>query len=181
MILIIYSEFLARIFTVLSSQLVLAVGFCGILFFALESWGYAEEHSADTWPMVTCFGIGSSLLVILAFSASTRKRFPHNYAIMTLFTMSEGALLAVMSSQYQTIMPIKTLIFVALSIMTLALIAYQSKLDLTTMNAVALVIIQMVILSALLFLMWPNSFLIVTYSAIAATIYVIVSLSVPYS
>jgi len=151
----------------------LAVGFCGILFFALVSWDYAEYHGTDTWPMVTCFGVASTLLVLLSCSPSIRKKFPHNYALMTLFTIAESSLLAVMGAQYDTIMPISSLIFVTIAILSLALIAYHNRLDLTALNAIAFVVMQMVIVGALLFLFWPSRFLIVAYSAVSASIYVI--------
>lgn len=155
--------------------MVLAVGFCGIIFFALDSWDFAKYHDSDTWPMVTCFGVASTLLVWLSCSPAIRKKFPHNYALMTLFTIAESALLAVIGAQYNTVMPISSLVFVTIAILSLALVAYHNRLDLTALNAIAFVIIQLVIIGAVLLLFWPNRFLIVAYSAVSAAIYVIVS------
>jgi FtsH-binding integral membrane protein len=121
-------RFIMKIYTILSLQLLLTFGIT-LLFVTNNQIKQYVQHSVPM--LITAIFSSFVFLIILVCCNRIAKIKPWNYIFLTLFTLSEGYMIGVTSTYYNTNAVTMALIITMIVTIGLTLFACQTKYDFT--------------------------------------------------
>merc|ERR1712029_1059203 len=164
--------FIRKVYSILCLQLVVTMGIIGI--FTLETVKtYSNDHP-EMWIIAMVLMFVS--LITLACCEGVRRKTPHNFIFLGLFTCAEGFMLGTVTSTYDTNEVLMAVGVCAAVTLALTIFAFQTKIDFTAMGGVLVAVLMVFILFGLIAIFLPNSrTLNLVYASIGAIISVCTS------
>merc|ERR1711959_29132 len=121
--------FIRKVFSILAVQLLVTLG-CAIGF--ASSAPLKSYLTQNAWPFYIAFPALIGSMVGLACCGDLHRRFPHNYALLGVFTLAESYLVGVTTLMYDTETVLMAVAITAGITVVLTLFAFQTKYDFTT-------------------------------------------------
>lgn len=126
--------FVRKVYSILSAQLVLTMSIMGFFFIdSVKKWSTQPEN---IWLFWVAFVFMLVSLIAMACCPDVRRKTPHNYIFLTIFTAAEGLLLGVACAQYRAEEVLMAVGICAFITFALTIFAFQTKFDFTAMGGV---------------------------------------------
>merc|ERR1740123_2069563 len=121
--------------------------------FTLESVKKYSAVHPELWILAMVIMIVS--LITLACCEGVRRKTPHNFIFLGLFTLAEGFMLGTVTARYRAD---EVLMAVGVcAAITLAIFAFQTKIDFTAMGGVLIAVLVCFVLFGLIAAFFPAS------------------------
>lgn len=104
-----------------------------------------------------------------------RRKTPHNYIALMVFTFAESFLVGVISSMYQYHIVLTAVVITAVICIALTIFAFQTKIDFTIYNGLLFVLLIVLSLFGLILMFWRHSVAHLIYSCLGALLFSAVS------
>ncbi|KIW71176.1 hypothetical protein PV04_03371 [Phialophora macrospora] len=159
-------QFIRKVYTILTVQILLTAGLSSLSFFSL---GYRTWIQSNSWMMwVSLFGaIGFMLLTFWK-----RKSYPTNMIFLAGFTALEAYSISVITSFYESRIVIEALIITLGIFVFLTLFACQTKYDFTSWMPYLFGALWILIIFGFMAAFFPHSSTMETvYGAVAALVF----------
>merc|ERR1719370_2275928 len=127
---------------------------------------YARQHQEMWWIALVIMIVS---LISLACCPGVRRKTPHNFVFLGLFTVAEGFLLGAVTSTYDANEVLMAVGVCAAITLALTIFAFQTKVDFTAMGGVLIAVLMVFVLIAL-FLPQSRTLKLV-YASIGAIIF----------
>jgi len=160
--------FIRKVYSILCMQLVVTMGIIGI--FTLESVKrYSNDHP-EMWIIAMVLMFVS--LITLACCEGVRRKTPHNFIFLGLFTCAEGFMLGTVTSTYDANEVLMAVGVCAAIVLALTIFAFQTKIDFTAMGGILLAVLLCFVLFGLIAAFFPRSRTVnLVYAAIGCIIF----------
>merc|ERR1719234_900811 len=138
--------------------------------FTLESVKKYSAVHPELWILAMVIMIVS--LITLACCEGVRRKTPHNFIFLGLFTLAEGFMLGTVTSTYDSNEVLMAVGVCAAVTLALTIFAFQTKIDFTAMGGVLIAVLMVFFLFGLIALFLPQSrTLKLVYASIGAIIF----------
>jgi len=145
--------FIRKVYSILSVQLVITMAIIGI--FTLESVkAYSHVHP-ELWILAMVIMFVS--LITLACCEGVRRKTPHNFIFLGLFTLAEGFMLGTVTARYRADEVLMAVGVCAAITLALTIFAFQTKIDFTAMGGVLIAVLVCFVLFGLIAAFFPAS------------------------
>jgi len=160
--------FIRKVYSILCVQLTVTMAIIGV--FTVESVKlYARQHQEMWWIALVIMIVS---LISLACCPGVRRKTPHNFVFLGLFTVAEGFLLGAVTSTYDANEVLMAVGVCAAITLALTIFAFQTKVDFTAMGGVLIAVLLVFVLFGLIALFLPQSrTLRLVYASIGAIIF----------
>ncbi|XP_063600243.1 protein lifeguard 1-like [Penaeus indicus] len=160
--------FIRKVYMILMAQLTVIFGFVALFSLNADVKTFARQTSALFYVALV-----GTLVCIIALSCcgSLRRRTPHNYIFLGLFTVCEGLLLGIAGGAFdkmEILMAVGICVVVTLS---LTLFAFQTKIDFTACGMFIWVSLIVLIMFGILAIIFQNRILNLVYSSVGALLF----------
>lgn len=160
--------FIRKVYMILMAQLVVTFGMVAL--FTLSS---DVKQFVKTTPALFYVALVGTLVCMIALSCcgNLRRRTPHNYIFLGIFTICEGFLLgtaAASFTQSEILIAVGVTVVVTLS---LTLFAFQTKFDFTGCGMFVFVSLIVLLLFGILALIFQSQILNLVYSCLGALLF----------
>jgi len=160
--------FIRKVYAILCSQLVVTMIIVGV-FTLQDVKQYATEHMEMFWIALV---ISLVALISLACCPDVRRKTPHNFIFLGMFTLAEGFLLGCVTATYDANEVLMAVGVTAAVVLALTIFAFQTKIDFTVMGGALMAVLVVFILFGLIAAFFPQSrTLNLVYAAIGAIIF----------
>ncbi|XP_066983581.1 protein lifeguard 1-like [Macrobrachium rosenbergii] len=160
--------FIRKVYMILMAQLTVTFGFVAV--FTLS-----ESVKSFVFNNVAIFyvALAGTLVCIIALSCcgNLRRKTPHNYIFLGIFTICEGVLLGTASASFtsnEILLAVGICIAVTLS---LTIFAFQTRFDFTTCGMFVFVSVIVLLMFGLLAVIIQNKILNLVYSCLGALLF----------
>jgi len=145
--------FIRKVYSILCVQLVVTMGIIGI--FTVESVKlYAAGHPEMWWIALVIMIVS---LISLACCEGVRRKTPHNFIFLGLFTLAEGFMLGAVTANYRADEVLMAVGVCAAITLGLTIFAFQTKIDFTAMGGVLIAVLMCFMIFGLIALFFPAS------------------------
>jgi len=145
--------FIRKVYAILCVQLTITLAIIGL--FTMESVKkYSMAHQEMWWIALVLMIVS---LISLACCPGVRRKTPHNFIFLGLFTAAEGFMLGTVTSTYDTNEVLMAVGVCAAVTLALTIFAFQTKIDFTAMGGVLVAVLMVFILFGLIALFLPSS------------------------
>ncbi|KAK8737126.1 hypothetical protein OTU49_004809 [Cherax quadricarinatus] len=160
--------FIRKVYMILMAQLTVTFAMVAIFSLVKEVNVYLHTHPAYFYVAL----VGTLVcIIVLTCCGSMRRRTPHNYIFLAIFTVCEGFLLGTAAgtfTQNEILLAVGVTMVVVIS---LTLFAFQTKYDFTTCGMFVLVSVVVLMMFGLLALIIQNQVLHIMYSCLGALLF----------
>ena len=131
--------------------------------------GFARQNE---WLVWVAFAVTFGSIIALACCGDLRRRFPHNFIILALFTLAEALTMGIVVARFDTTIVVTAIAITAIVCVALTLFAMQTKIDFTVCNGAAFVLLLVLMLMGLVMACFPSTpALRIVYSGCGALIF----------
>jgi len=134
-------NFIRKVYSILTVQLVVTMGFIGFFFI----------------PSVATFSKENPALLWVALAFSIRRKSPHNLIFLGLFTLCEGWLIGAICSTYEVNEVLIAVGMTAGVVFALTLFAMQTKIDFTAWGGALLCVLVVFVLAGFIAAFFPQN------------------------
>ncbi|KJE95528.1 glutamate receptor Gr2 [Capsaspora owczarzaki ATCC 30864] len=120
--------FIRKVYSILTLQLLVALGFIALFLFNSSVKHYVQRNQA---MLITAIILTFVLILAMACVEKIRRQTPYNYIFLGLFTLAESYLLGVTASYYDVDAVLIAVGITAFVTFGLTLFAFQTKWDFT--------------------------------------------------
>jgi protein lifeguard len=124
--------FIRKVYSVLTLQFLLTVGMCGAAAYIIPIRNFVVDHS---WLVYVGVGVALGCLIALY---CFKTRYPFNVALLCLFTVSYGMMIAVIVARYFAVgagkIVLEAAVLTAAVFLTLTAVAFITKKDFSFMG-----------------------------------------------
>merc|ERR1711981_363361 len=161
--------FIRKVFSILAVQLLVTFG-CAVGFASSAPLkAYATQNA---WPFYVSIPLLIGSMAGLLCCGDLHRRFPHNYALLGVFTLAESYLVGMATLTYNTQTVLLALAITAVITTGLVLYAFFTKGDFTTFGGCLYsFLICLVCASVVMFFLPYNAFAAVAFSAAGAFLF----------
>ncbi|XP_044749186.1 protein lifeguard 1-like [Coccinella septempunctata] len=134
--------FIKKVYSILMCQLAVSLAFIAWFVYDKKTSLYVQHNS---WLVILAFVTIIITIIALSCCGDLRRKSPHNFIFLGLFTLAESFILAVCSSRYKTDIVFMAVGITAAVCLGLTLFAFQTKWDFTMIGGflfVALIILM---------------------------------------
>jgi len=145
--------FIRKVYSILSVQLIVTMAIIGI--FTIES--VQRFTAANSWLWILALVIMVVSLITLACCDSVRRKTPHNFIFLGLFTLAEGFMLGTITARYEVNEVMMAVGVCAAITLGLTVFAFQTKIDFTAMGGCLLAVLICFLIFGLIAAFFPAS------------------------
>lgn len=160
--------FIRKVYGILSVQLVITFGFVALLSASEDSRKWTRSNM---WLMWVALGVTLVLIIAMSCCENVRRKTPHNYICLMVFTVAEGFLVGMISSVYNYQVVITAVVITAVICLALTAFAFQTKIDFTIYSGLLFVVLIVFILFGLIASFFPGKTINLVYACIGALIF----------
>jgi len=136
--------FVRKVYSILCAQLVLTMGIMAFFFIeSVKKWALTPANQWLFWVAVVFMFVS---LIAMACCPDVRRKTPHNYIFLTIFTAAEGLLLGIATATYKADEVLMAVGICAFITFALTIFAFQTKFDFTAMGGVLICVLLAFIL-----------------------------------
>ncbi|XP_045464173.1 protein lifeguard 1-like [Harmonia axyridis] len=160
--------FIRKVYAILMCQLAISLSFIAWFVYDKKTTLYVQSHS---WLVILAFVATFITLIALSCCGDLRRKAPHNFIFLGIFTLAQSFILAVISSKYNT-----DIVFMAVGITTLiclglTLFAFQTKYDFTMIGGFLLVCCLILLMLGLVAIFFPGKTIRMVYASVGALLF----------
>ncbi|XP_037077573.1 protein lifeguard 1-like [Pollicipes pollicipes] len=159
--------FIRKVYSILMMQLVVTAGLIGI-FFAESVREYAVKN---TWIFWLAFAGTLVCILTLACCTDMRRKTPHNFIFLGVFTVCEGVLLGCACASFKASEVLIAVGICAVVCLALTMFAFQTKYDFTTCNGVLFVCLIVLMIFGLFAMIFPGKVISLIYASLGALLF----------
>merc|ERR1719188_858282 len=115
---------------------------------------YSAQHPEMWWIALVIMLVS---IISLACCQGVRRKTPHNFVFLGLFTVAEGFLLGAVTSTYDANEVLMAVGVCAAITLALTVFAFQTKVDFTAMGGVLIAVLMCFIIFGFIALLFPAS------------------------
>ena len=160
--------FIRKVYAILSVQLIVAFGF--VMLFSLSS-GAKSFARGNPSLVIVAMVVGIGTMLVLGCCGDTRRKFPLNFILLSLFTLAESFMLGSLSAFYQTKIVLLAVLLTAVVCIGITIFAFQTKIDFTVYSGVMFVAVLILFVMGLILAFVRIPILHVIYASIGALIF----------
>ncbi|XP_068235098.1 protein lifeguard 1-like [Palaemon carinicauda] len=160
--------FIRKVYGILFIQLLITFGIVAIFTFVKEVKDYAIRTPALFWA---AFGITFAMIIILSCCGEIRRKSPHNYIALFLFTLSEAYLLGTASATFDTISVSVAIVVTLVVVLALTIFAFQTKYDFTLKGGLLMALLFSFIMFGMFAAIFQSHILDMLYASLGALIF----------
>ena len=165
------SRFVQKVFSLLSIQLVLTA-MVALPFVIGDIRKVQVFIYTNQWLIWMSLAMSFMIMIVFACFPNLMKQYPVNYLLLTLFTLTEGISIGIISSMYTTGSVIMAIGIVTMVTMSLAVFASYTRTDFTKSLWPYMIAITVAMIGAGLFLMiFPSYIGSMIYAAMGAILF----------
>ncbi|KAM9860147.1 fas apoptotic inhibitory molecule 2b [Aulostomus maculatus] len=138
--------FIRKVYAILMVQLLVTVAIVGLFTFCAPVRFYIQTHPNLYMLSYLMF---FATYIALSCCGDLRRQFPWNIILLVLFTLSMAFMMGFMSSFYNTKSVVLCLGITALVCLTVTIISFQSKIDVTSCQGVLFSLVMVMLLCAI--------------------------------
>uniref|UniRef100_A0A0P4WTP6 Protein lifeguard 1 n=1 Tax=Scylla olivacea TaxID=85551 RepID=A0A0P4WTP6_SCYOL len=160
--------FIRKVYAVLTSQLIITFGIVAVFVLVPDVQKFAVRNQAVFW---TAFGLTLAMVIALSCCGNLRRKTPHNYIALFVFTLCEGYLLGSVAATFEAkdvLIAVGATIVVTIG---LTLFAFQTKWDFTFMSGALFTTIIMLIFFGIMAGIMQSRVLYILYACIGALLF----------
>lgn len=168
--------FIQKVFSIVSAQLTLTLGFIALFQFHEGALRYAYNN---TWMLNLAMLSTLGLALLMSFSTSIRRTAPLNVMILGGYTVAQGFLVGIMSSFYEISEVFYAVGLTAAIVFGLAMYASTTKEDFTTKGGMMVSVLMALTVGSVISLFYRGeffSFILSVGAAAAFSMYIIYDL-----
>lgn len=161
--------FIRKVYSILSLQLILSFG--SVLLFT-HSDSMKMFARQNVYILLIAFVVAICTMCPLICIQSLRRKTPHNYILLIIFTLAESVVLGYMGAATKPEI-VRAAVFITAGIVIgLTLFAFQTKWDFTALNGIMFCVLLCFSLAGLAFMFFPKTGITnMIYSGIGALIF----------
>lgn len=161
--------FIRKVYSILSIQLLLTIG-VAVLFTTVDTFNTFAKENVGILAFVPL--IGCMVTVIpLACSQDLRRRVPHNFILLGIFTLSESLAIGAIVAWSPGI-ALQAFIITAAIVFGLTLFAFQTKIDFTVANGFMFCVLLVFTVVGFMLMFFPtNSKMHTIYAGLGVLIF----------
>ncbi|XP_056656184.1 protein lifeguard 2 isoform X2 [Monodelphis domestica] len=150
--------FIGKVYSILTFQLVTTLGLIFLFVFCtpLKTWVLL-----NSWFTIALFPSLLILILMLACCEGPRRKVPHNFFLLFLFTLVQGTLLGAVSVYYHANEVMWSIGGTALVTLVFTLFAFQTKIDFTYFSPSGLSCLLLLMIYGLICLFLRSYYLVV--------------------
>lgn len=160
--------FIRKVYSILSVQLLVTFGFVLIFVLNDDSKKWAARNSG---LLILAFVVSIASMCSLACCGSMRRKFPHNFICLGIFTLAQSFLLGFVTAFYKTDIVMLAIAMTAAVCITLTIFAFQTKIDFTPYVGVAMVGCVILMMMGFILMFFNIPFLRTLYAAFGALLF----------
>jgi len=162
--------FIRKVFSILTVQLLVTIGFVCLFIFHRPTQLFVIEHF---WLWIVSVVILFVTMIILACCESVRRKTPANFILLGVFTLAMSFMMGVMSANFEVFEVLMALGITAVVTISLVIFAFQTKWDFTTMGGVLFVAVIILFILGMFAIFMPGRTLMLVYASLGALIFCI--------
>ena len=124
-------NFIRRVYGILMVQLAVTAGIVAIFTFHEGTRLYVRNNR---WLLYDSWACSLVALIVLACCGEVRRKTPHNFIFLGLFTLAEGFMLGTVTARYRADEVLMAVGVCAAITLALTIFAFQTKIDFTAMG-----------------------------------------------
>ncbi|KAH9404623.1 hypothetical protein TYRP_000449 [Tyrophagus putrescentiae] len=156
--------FIRKVYGILSVQLLITLGF--VCAFSLSD-GARKWTRQNQWLFWVAFGTTLVTIIMLTCCENFRRKTPHNYVALMVFTFAESFMVGVISSMYYYKIVLTAVLITA--VICLALTIF--RIDFTVYNGLLFVLLIVLMLFGLIASFWRDGIVHLIYSCLGALLF----------
>jgi len=146
--------FIRRVYSILMVQLVFTGAVISLFSFIEELRGYVRYNR---WVMWTSWGVALAITIILACCGEIRRKTPHNFIFLGLFTACWSVMMGTTTAFYDVDAILIAVGCTAAVTLGLTLFAFQTKIDFTACGGFFLALLVILIVGGIVMIFIPPS------------------------
>jgi len=160
--------FIRKVYSILSVQLVITFGI--VLAFSLSDGmkGFAKGNPSLVW---LGFIVTFMSLIFLMCCGDLRRKFPHNFILLGIFTVAESFMLGITTAHFDTQAVLIAIGVTAIVCAALTAFAFQTKIDFTVYSGAAFVFFLVFFLTGFIMLFVKIPILHTVYAGLGALLF----------
>lgn len=115
--------------------------------------------------------VAFATMLVLACCGEMRRKTPHNYIALMIFTIAESFLLGIISSVYEYKIVLTAVAITAIVCGALTAFAFQTKIDFTVLNGVLFVGLIILMVFGFVLMFWRSPIAHLIYSCLGALLF----------
>lgn len=160
--------FIRKVYLILTVQLAITMAFIALFVYSEPAKLWTVNNP---WIATTSFIVMFAVLIIMACCGEIRRKTPHNFIFLGLFTVAQGLMLGIFTIRYEA-QEVFTAVGLTCAIcFGLTLFSLQTKWDFTMMGGFLFVGLLIVFLFGLIVAFFPGSVASSVYSACGALLF----------
>ncbi|CAL4184957.1 unnamed protein product, partial [Meganyctiphanes norvegica] len=159
---------LKKVYFILFLQLLLTFGMVALFVFVQEIKDFAQENIGLFWA---AFGVSFALIIAMSCCPSVRRKTPHNYICLFLFTLAEGWLIGCAAATYEADEVMYAVGATLAVTLGLTLFAFQTKWDFTMMGGMLYVFLIVLFFFGIIAAIVQNNITNLVYACCGALLF----------
>ncbi|MCL4145946.1 UNVERIFIED_CONTAM: hypothetical protein GTU68_014344 [Idotea baltica] len=160
--------FIRKVYMILCAQLTVTFGFVAV--FTLSE-GIQRFAAQNIWLFWVAFVMSIVCVIALSCCGSLRRKAPHNYIFLFIFTLCEGFVLGCASATYSKQEILMAVGITAVVVLSLTVFAFQTKIDFTMCGGFVLVSVIVLMLFGILAMIFRSKIMTIVYSSVGALLF----------
>lgn len=160
--------FIRKVYLILTVQLAITMAFISLFVYHEPAKLWTLQNP---WIGITSFITMFAVLIIMACCGEIRRKTPHNFIFLALFTVAQGIMLGIFTIRYDANEVLTAVGITCAICIGLTIFSFQTKWDFTMMGGFLFVGLIVVFLFGLIVAFFPGSAASSVYSACGALLF----------
>ncbi|KAK7071199.1 hypothetical protein SK128_003819 [Halocaridina rubra] len=160
--------FIRKVYGILFIQLLITFGIVAIFIFVDSVKTYALENVALFW---SAFGLTIAMIILLACCGNFRRKVPHNYIALFVFTICEGYLLGCTAATFEAWQVSIAIVTTLVVVLGLTIFAFQTKYDFTMKGGMLFVLLLCLIMFGIFAGIFNDQVVNMVYACLGALLF----------
>lgn len=160
--------FIRKVYLILTVQLAITMAFISLFVYHEPAKLWTLQNP---WVAITAFVVMFAVLIVMACCGDIRRKTPHNFIFLALFTVAQGLMLGIVTIRYDA-NEVMTAVGITCAIcFGLTIFSLQTKWDFTMMGGFLFVGLLVVFIFGFVVALFPGSAARAVYSACGALLF----------
>lgn len=160
--------FIRKVYLILTVQLAITMAFIALFVYHEPAKTFTLNNP---WIAIMAFITMFVVLIIMACCGEMRRKTPHNFIFLALFTVAQGLMLGIVTIRYEANEVLTAVGITCLICFGLTIFSLQTKWDFTMMGGFLFVGLLVVFVFGFIVALFPNSAASSVYSACGALLF----------
>ncbi|CAG0883259.1 unnamed protein product [Cyprideis torosa] len=160
--------FIRKVYGILMVQLLITLAFISIFVYNDSVKLYSQQHPEMYW---ISFALVFGCMIALSCCGDLRRKTPHNYICLFIFTLCEGFMLGSVSSYFKSEEVVLAVGICAIVSLALTLFAFQTKWDFTLMGGMLFVGLIILLIFGIFTIFFHSRIVVLIYASLGALLF----------